>query len=161
MRVLELTALDRPAHEALLGWISAQRDQFGTVLYDALPGEGIDRRLRHARRAGTGRPRGLWMDTAALLRGPMLRLLDPMAAQDEDSGAGFGLLDPDLPEIVGRWVGGRGTGGPADARPGEEVMGPGAAGERFLMGTLPGQRPPREGWSPIPFGEEFRMLDEF
>ena len=29
------------------------------------------------------------------------------------------------------------------------------------MGTLPGQRPPPEGWSPIPFGEEFRMLDEF
>jgi hypothetical protein len=39
-------------------------------------------------------------------------------------------------------------------------MGPGEAAERFLAGRLPGQRAP-ERWSPIPFGEEFRMLDEF
>ena len=32
--------------------------------------------------------------------------------------------------------------------------------ERFLSGALPGQRPP-DHWRPIPFGEEFRMMDEF
>jgi hypothetical protein len=58
-------------------------------------------------------------------------------------------------------VGGRRAGGPADARPGEEVMGPGEAAERFLAGRLPGQRQPPDRWTPIPFGEEFRMLDEF
>ena len=160
LRVLEMLALDRAGYEALLGWISAQRDQFTGIVYDALPGERMETRLRHARRAGGGRPRGLWMDTATLLRGPMLRLLDPAAVQDGATAAGFGLLDPDLPGSAGRWVGGRRTGGPADARPGEDVMGPGEAAERFLAGRLPGQRAP-ERWSPIPFGEEFRMLDEF
>lgn len=161
MRVIELVALDESAHQALLGWIAAQRDQFAMVLYDALPGEQLDRRLRHARRAGSVRARGLWMETATLLRGPMVRLLDPAAVQDEASGVGFGLLDPDLAGSAGRWVGGRRAGGPADARPGEHVMGPGEAAERFLAGRLPGQRPPPDGWTPIPFGEEFRMLDEF
>jgi predicted N-acetyltransferase YhbS len=160
LRVLELLALDQGAHEALLGWLSAQRDQFSVIVYDALPVERIDRRLRHARRVGSGRPRGLWMDTAALLRGPMLRLLDPAAVQDEASPAAFGLLDADLPASAGRWVGGCRAGGPADARPGEEVMGPGEAAERFLSGALPGQRQP-DHWRPIPFGEEFRMMDEF
>jgi hypothetical protein len=160
LRVLELLALDQAAHEALLGWLSAQRDQFDVIVYDALPGERIDRRLRHARRAGSGRPRGLWMDTAALLRGPMLRLLDPGAVQDESSPAAFGLLDADLPASAGRWVGGRRAGGPADMHAGEEVMGPGEAAERFMSGALPGQRQP-DHWSPIPFGEEFRMMDEF
>jgi predicted N-acetyltransferase YhbS len=160
LRVLELLALDQAAHEALLGWLSAQRDQFDVIVYDALPGERIDRRLRHARRAGSGRPRGLWMDTAALLRGPMLRLLDPGAVQDESNPAAFGLLDADLPASAGRWVGGRRAGGPADMNPGEEVMGPGEAAERFISGGLPGQRQPHH-WHSIPFGEEFRMMDEF
>jgi hypothetical protein len=39
-------------------------------------------------------------------------------------------------------------------------MGPGEAAERFVSGALPGQRQP-DHWHPIPFGEEFRMMDEF
>jgi predicted N-acetyltransferase YhbS len=161
LRVRELVALDSAGHEALLGWISAQRDQYSRVLYDALPGESLDARLRHARRAGTGRPRGLWMDTAALLRGPMLRLLDPAAAQQGGGPGAFGLQDGDLPDNTGLWSGGRRAGGPADAALGDPVMDPGEAAERFLLGDLPGQRPPPERWAPIPFGEEFRLLDEF
>ena len=160
MRIVELVALDGSAYEALLGWIAAQRDQFTEVVYDALPGERFDRRLRNARRVGSGRPRGLWMDTAALLRGPMLRLLNPGVVQSDDDAAGFALVDEDLPENTGFWVGGRrqeddvgGDGCPA--------LGPGDAAERFLMGTLPGQLSPPERWHPIPFGEEFRLLDEF
>src|SRR5690606_26084111 len=113
-------------------------DQFREVVYDALPGEAIDRRLRHARRRGSGRPRGLWLETASVLRGPMLRLLSPDAVQDEDAPEGFGLLDTELPGSAGRWVGGRRVGGPADAVRGEEVMGPGEAADRLLHGRLPG-----------------------
>lgn len=161
MRVIELVALDRASHDALLGWIAAQRDQFRDVVYDALPGEALDRRLRHARRPGSGRPRGLWLDTATLLRGPMLRLLSPEAVQGRDEREGFGLLDSELSASAGRWVAGRRVGGPADALRGEQVMGPGEAAERFILGTLPGQVPPPPGWQPIPFGDEFRLLDEF
>ena len=161
LRVVEMLALDRAAHDGLLGGIAAQRDQFHEVVYDALPGEALDQRLRHARRPGSGRPRGLWLDAATVLRGPMLRLLAPAAAQADVTGVGFGLLDGDLPECSGRWVGGRRVGGPGDAQPGEQVMGPGEAAERFLLGTLPGQAPPPSGWGPIPYGEEFRLLDEF
>lgn len=161
LRVVELVALDRASHDGLLGWISAQRDQFREVVYDALPGEALDRRLRHPRRPGSGRPRGLWFDSAALLRGPMLRLLDPAAVQGDDPTLGFGLLDTELPPSAGRWVGGRRVGGPADALRGEEVMGPGEAAERLMSGRLPGQLPPPDGWRPVPFGEEFRLMDEF
>ena len=161
LRVVELVALDRNGHDALLGWISAQRDQFRSVLYDALPGEAFDRRLRDPRRPGSGRPRGLWMETATLLRGPMLRLLDPAAIQGDDERAGFGLLDTELPESAGRWVGGVRLGGAADALCGEEVMGPGEAGERFVLGRLPGQLAPPLGWEPVPYRGEFRLLDEF
>ena len=37
----------------------------------------------------------------------------------------------------------------------------GLAAARFLAGTLPGEIAPPPGWNPIPFGEEFRLLDEF
>jgi predicted N-acetyltransferase YhbS len=161
LRVVELVALDRAAHEGLLGWISSQRDQFREIVYDALPGEGLDRRLRHPRRRGSGRPRGLWFDSGTLLRGPMLRLLAPNAVQGGDARVGFGLLDTELPGCAGRWVAGRRAGGPGDTLPGEEVMGPGEAADRLVHGRLPGQLPPPEGWCPIPFGEEFRLLDEF
>ena len=161
LRVVELVALDRATHDALLGWISAQRDQFREVVYDALASEAMDRRLRHPRRPGSGRPRGLWFDAATLMRGPMLRLLSPSAVQASDDRIGFGLLDTDLPSSAGRWVGGRRVGGPAAALQGGEVMGPGEAAERLVHGRLPGQLPPPEGWCPIPFGDEFRLLDEF
>jgi hypothetical protein len=161
LRVIELVALNRGAHDALLGWLSAQRDQFREVTYDALAGEALDRRLRHPRRPRSGRPRGLWFETATMLRGPMLRLLSPNAVQGGDAGVGFGLLDTEMPDSAGRWVGGRRVGGPADALKGEEVMGPGEAADRLVHGRLPGQLPPPEGWCPIPFGEEFRLLDEF
>jgi hypothetical protein len=161
LRIVELVALDRASHEALLGWIAAQRDQFREIVYDALPGEALDRRLRHPRRPSSGRPRGLWFDTATMLRGPMLRLLDPAAVQGSDDRVGFGLLDTELPGSAGRWVAGRRVGGPGDAVRGEEVMGPGEAADRLVHGQLPGQLPPPEGWCPIPFGDEFRLLDEF
>ena len=159
--MVELVALDRVAHDALLGWVASQRDQFREVVYDALPGEALDRRLRHPRRRGSGRPRGLWFETARVLRGPMLRLLAPDAVQGADDRRGFGLLDTELPGSAGRWVAGRRVGGPADALGGEEVMGPGEAAERMIQGRLPGQLPPPQGWAPVPFGDEFRLLDEF
>src|SRR4029453_17013247 len=72
LRIVEMVALDRAFHDGLLGWVSAQRDQFRQVVYDALAGEAMDRRLRHPRRPGSGRPRGLWFDAATLLRGPVV-----------------------------------------------------------------------------------------
>jgi hypothetical protein len=131
------------------------------MVYDALAGEAIERRLRHPRRLGTGRSRSLWFETAGLLRGPMIRLLDPAAVQSADDRVGFRLLDAELPSSAGRWVAGQRIGGATDALEGEELLGPGEAGVRLLHGRLPGQQDPPVGWTPIPFGEEFRLLDEF
>lgn len=76
LRVRELLAEDDEAHEALLGWISAQRDQWQEVVYDALPGERFHRRLPHPQRPGSGRARALWFHSATILRGPMARVLN-------------------------------------------------------------------------------------
>lgn len=157
LRVVELVALDLAAYEALLGWISAQGDQFAEVVHDALPGERLEARLRDARRIGGGRPRGLWMDAGAVLFGPMLRLLDPAAVQARDAEEGFSLADLQLPENTGWWRGGKRL----EPAAGAQAVGPGEAAARFLAGTLPGEIAPPPGWSPVPFGEEFRLLDEF
>jgi hypothetical protein len=91
----------------------------------------------------------------------MVRLLAPEAVHGGEDRAGFGLLDTELTASAGRWVAGRRVGGPADALQGEDVMGPGEAADRMLHGRLPGQHPPPQGWRPIPFADEFRLLDEF
>ena len=76
MRIAELVAENEAAYQGLLGWVSAQRDQWRRVRYDARPDEGLGDRLHDPRPPGFRLTRGLWFPTATVLQGPMLRLLD-------------------------------------------------------------------------------------
>ncbi len=149
LRVRELVAEDREAYLGLIGWLSVQKDQWGTIVYDALPGEDFHQRLAHPRTEGTGSPRGLWFHSAAILRGPMLRVLNMaaiMQGTDEaervagvGSAGEFGLhvRDGQLPENQGIWKDGEriadtpgGTAAP--------VLSIGDATTAVLRGTLTG-----------------------
>lgn len=174
LRVVELVAEDRSAYLGLLGWLSVQRDQWGTIVYDAFAGEDFHQRLAHPRTEGTGAPRGLWFHSAQILRGPMLRILDLRAVMEANPGAPRVEGDPELlvngeclqvrdlqlPENQGRWKGGQ---------PGEHALDPSQGPihsiadvtSLYLRGTLPGQPLPPEGWSPNLGLTGLRFLDEF
>jgi predicted N-acetyltransferase YhbS len=80
LHITELIADDAAAYDALVGWISRQRDLWRNVSYDAWPDEHFALRLRDPRTPGHRHGRGLWDPTARVMRGPMLRLLDVRAA---------------------------------------------------------------------------------
>jgi len=107
--VRELLARTPSALEALWSWVAVQGDQWSEVVYDALPGERFEDRLRNPRLPGSRMTRGLWFPTGTLLRGPMLRVLNlPELLQRlgfSDSGATLHAVDPLLPENSGVWSG--------------------------------------------------------
>ena len=174
LRVLELLAQDREAYLALVGWLSVQRDQWGTIVYDALPGEDFHQRLDHPRIEGSGNPRGLWFNSAQILRGPMVRVLNLEAIMNPegvgarvDGPSRFQLPDGSiqgrdlhLPENQGTWHGGSQGGPNLDATQGP-VMSPGEVVTEFVRGRLPGQPRPPEGWTPNLNLTDLRVLDEF
>lgn len=133
-RVRELVARNAEAYRALLGWISLQRDQARQVTYDALPGENFQQLLSEPRLRGRPAARGLWFESATVLRGPMVRILDL-----EGLLASLGVTSaPGLGELPLRVV-----------------------TEMVLAGGLPGQREALEGWDP-PMGlRDFRLMDVF
>lgn len=174
LRVVELVAEDREAYLGLLGWISVQRDQWGTVIYDAVPGEDFYQRVGHPRTEGTGNPRGLWFHSASVLRGPMFRFLDlgkamgltrevprvgPNAAVSLPDGT-IQVRDLDLPENQGSWLNGEQGDRALDPALGP-VLSPGEAVNHLIRGTLPGQPLPPEGWAPACGFPDLRIMDEF
>jgi predicted N-acetyltransferase YhbS len=173
LHVQEMVWEEDDAYRALLGWLSTQRDQYAFVTHDALPSEELHRHFAHPRAERARRARPLWFTTESVLRGPMIRLLNPGALQDEGADAVLSVFDPDLPENEGRWRGGKRVGTDAPAEPSaraEHDEGSGGAdgalsmteaARAFLVGALPGQAAPPEGWSPITAGDPFRLLDEF
>jgi len=174
LRGLELVAEDREAYLGLLGWLSVQRDQWGTIVYDAVPGEDFYQRLGHPRTEGTGSPRGLWWHSADILRGPMIRLLDmgsALQALEEVSRKGampgvsledgcIQVRDQELPDNQGCWRNGEQGDRTLDPARGP-VLSPNEVVTLFLRGTLPGQPKPPEGWSPNLGLTDLRILDEF
>jgi GNAT superfamily N-acetyltransferase len=156
--VKELLALDPEAYQSLLGWLAVQRDQWRTIVYDALPGEDFHRRLGHPRSEGFGGGRGLWFTSARLLRGPMLRILDPGPLLAPD-GPPLQLRDPQLPDNGGRWQGGSRV----DATPAsdEAVLSMSEASALFVEGRLAGQKQSPEGWRPNLGLTDMRLYDEF
>jgi predicted acetyltransferase len=78
--VHELIAENSSAYDALLGWISDQRDAWRLIRYDAAPDERFDHRLTDPRPPGYRTERSLWTPTYRAIRGPMLRVLDVAAA---------------------------------------------------------------------------------
>jgi predicted acetyltransferase len=181
--VKELVASDREAYLGLLGWLSVQRDQWGAVVYDALPGEDFHRRLRHPRTAGSGSPRGLWFHSATILRAPMLRILDleavltptdeatpgPPRAPVEHAEAAPGgvpvldsllVRDPILPDNHGRWDGRSRVDASLSADAGS-VHSIGDVTALFAEGRLPGQPGPSAGWAANLGLTDYRLYDEF
>lgn len=136
--VKELVAEDQGAYEGLLGWVGAQRDQASECVLDTLPSEGFHRRLAHPRRPRSRSARELWFESATLLRGPMLRVLDPsgVLAACHAPGGEDAVPDDDDPVGMARFT------------------------ESFLEGSLPGQSEP-EGWSPVRGIRDFALLDDF
>jgi hypothetical protein len=173
LRVLELVAEDREAYLGLLGWLSVQRDQWGRITYDALPGERFYRRLAHPRTASSAMTRGLWFHSAAVLRGPMFRIVNvekileggdesvdpPMGRPDEWQGP-VQVRDTVLPENQGQWANGtRVDSALSSTRNG--VLSIGEVTTLLLDGRLPGQAPPPDGWTPNLGLPAVRLLDEF
>jgi predicted N-acetyltransferase YhbS len=174
LRVVELVAEDREAYLGLLGWLSVQRDQWGTIVYDAVPGEDFFQRLGHPRTEGSGNPRGLWFHSASVLRGPMFRVLDlgkamgltrtlPRVGPRPGVSLSDGTIqvrDVDLPENQGSWLNGE-QGEPALDPAVGPVLSPGEVVNHLVRGTLPGQPLPPDSWNPACGFTDLRILDEF
>ncbi|MEJ2538557.1 MAG: GNAT family N-acetyltransferase [Gemmatimonadota bacterium] len=173
LRVLELVAETREAYLGLLGWLSVQRDQWGTIVYDSVPGEDFYERLAHPRSERSGSPRGLWFHSASILRGPMFRILNleaffrlngagrvqgpsPMALSDGT----VQIRDPEFPENQGSWRDGERVASTVDPTRGP-IVSIGDVVKAVFRSTLPGQPLPPEGWEPNLGLTEVRMLDEF
>jgi hypothetical protein len=173
LRVLELVADGREAYLGLLGWLSVQRDQWGSIVYDTVPAEDFYERLDHPRTAGSGSPRGLWFHSASLLRGPMFRVLD-LAGLYDLAGAGrvpgrpgvtlsdgsLQVRDSELPENQGTWLDGARMSPSLDSSAGP-IISIGDVVKELFRGTLPGQPNPPSPWTPNLGLSEVRMLDEF
>lgn len=171
--VRELLAESLPAYRGLLGWLSAQRDQWREVVHDALPGEAFHQLLGHPRKPGARPVRSLWFPSGTLVRGPMLRILDLPGVLDHvgfPEGATLGVDDPILPENGGQWTrkGGqlqRGDGASGDGVSGDGVPGgglpPRVVTELLVSGTLPGLVDRAREWEPALGLTDFRLWDAF
>ena len=174
LKVLEMVAENREAYLGLLGWLSVQRDQWGTVVYDSVPGEDFYERLDHPRTENSGSPRGLWFHSASILRGPMFRILNLEALFALGAEAGrveprsplalpdgtVQIRDPDIPENQGSWRGGEQVSTTVDPTAGP-ITTVGDVVKELFRGRVPGQPLPPEGWEPNLGLTEMRLLDEF
>lgn len=80
--IREIVAAGHDAYEAILGWISAQRDSWRIIQYEAAPDEHFAHRLSEPRTPGFQPARYLWAPVARIIRGPMMRVLDVPKAID-------------------------------------------------------------------------------
>lgn len=80
LHIREIVADDHHAYDALLDWVSAQRDSWRIIHYDAARDERFEHRLSEPRPPGFQPARYLWSPVARVIRGPMLRVLDVRAA---------------------------------------------------------------------------------
>jgi predicted acetyltransferase len=111
LHVRELIALDDGWYERLLGWIPMQRDLWRRVHYDAVAGEHFGHRLMDPRPPSYRPARWLWAETATMLRGPMVRVLDVRKAMERrlewgpTSPIAFTLEveDGEVPSNAGPW----------------------------------------------------------
>jgi predicted acetyltransferase len=166
LRVQELLVEDPDGYRAFLGWLSAQRDQWAEVTYDALPGERLQQVLSHPRLPGTGMGRGLWFPSATILRGPMLRILrlpDVLARLGFREGSILDVRDAEFPENSGRWSGSEGEEPQrVRRRAGEGALPISLVTGLLAEGELPGLSAPEAlGFDPVMGIRDFRILDVF
>jgi predicted acetyltransferase len=112
LHVRELVAADPAAYHALMAWLAGRGDRWGKIRYDARPDEAFALLLADPRRPGARPTRRLWLPTARILHGPMIRVLDVARAlavpgrwNREAAGTAleFEVMDPELPENRGPW----------------------------------------------------------
>jgi predicted acetyltransferase len=111
LHVRELIALDGESYDRLVSWIPRQQDLWRRVRYDALPEEQFGHRLLDPRPPSYRSARWLWAETATILRGPMVRVLNVEKAIDQRREWGqvspfaFTLTveDRELPANAGPW----------------------------------------------------------
>jgi predicted acetyltransferase len=163
---LEEVHLSGPeSYRAILGWVSAQRDQWRRVTWDALPGERLHDVLADPRRPHSPDRRGLWFEGERVLRGPMVRILHLEGlgrTLGTVPGARIELHDPVLESESGAWVG---TEDGGLVRESAEV-GPGAlpvsvASELLVRGAYPGIGTVREDFRPVMGIDDFHLLESF
>jgi predicted acetyltransferase len=105
----ELIAETDAACDALLGWLSRQRELWRRIHYDATPDEQFAHRLVDPRTPGFRGARRLWTHSARVIRGPMVRVLDVATALERRRAWGAAptlaltleVRDPELPENDG------------------------------------------------------------
>jgi predicted acetyltransferase len=111
LAVREIVTADAAAYARLLAFISRQRDLWRRVRYDASPDERFGHRLTDPRPPGYATARGLWAETARVLRGPMFRIVNVERAFSLRTSWGpapafeFSLAvdDAQLPGNAGPW----------------------------------------------------------
>lgn len=149
LEVREVMAGTHDGYRALLGWLARQGEAWGEITWDALPGERFGQVLRHPRLPGTPNRRGLWYESATLLRGPMVRILDLPGLTGRlgiEPGTTLTVHDAELPENSGAWQGEQAPGsdsigvhlarsGGGGRAPGDSITG-GAIPIGFLSGVL-------------------------
>lgn len=114
LHVTELLAFGTNEYRVLLGWLARQEGVWSEIIWDALPGEVFAQVLDHPATPGSGPQRGLWFESASLLRGPMIRILNLpglVGRLGVEVGANIAVHDPDLPENTGHWTAARAPAG--------------------------------------------------
>ena len=119
LHVRELVAETEESYRALIGHLSAQRDQWPLGLHYARPEERFADRLTDPRPPRHKASRSLYFPTAGVVKGPMLRVVNVPAALrarplrlDAAETLRIAVSDPQLPENNGPWrvAAGDGTG---------------------------------------------------
>ncbi|TVP56836.1 MAG: hypothetical protein EA351_07205 [Gemmatimonadales bacterium] len=165
LTVRELYASDPSSYRALLGWLSVQRDQWRSITLDALPGERLHQVLAEPRRPSRGARRGLWFESAVLLRGPMMRVIDlaGLAAHfGVRPGTRLEVADPEVPEQSGVWVADDEAGlQRTGEEPGNGALPIALLSGLVVSGELPGIRIPPPEFEPAMGLGDFDLLDTF
>ena len=111
LHVRELIAHDHAAYLDLVAFLSQQRDRWARIRYDAAASERFDLLVDDPRPPTHAAERGLWAQSARVLRGPMLRLVNVRAALERRVRWGahtaisftLDVEDDELPENRGPW----------------------------------------------------------
>jgi predicted acetyltransferase len=110
LEVEERGWLTRSARRGFYGWLASIGDQWGEVIYRAHPSERIDLLLRDGAVSTEYARWGLWRTNAAVLSGPMFRLLDLPAAlarrsvsPEISATVNLDVVDGQLPANQGIW----------------------------------------------------------
>ncbi|HEX2190031.1 MAG TPA: GNAT family N-acetyltransferase [Longimicrobiaceae bacterium] len=161
------------AQRGIYAWLASLGDQHRQLVYRAHPDEGFGERVTEPRLPPGGPPNwGIWFPAAALLVGPMFRLLDVPGAlalrtapADAELTLTLDVTDDDLPENAGRWrlrvEGGRmhAERAPGGAAPGPTLALPVRILSRIFVGAATPSQAVGTGQAALDDARALDMLD--